>query len=388
LEFEEDYESMKKVKRFDAAMVVAQNGLLSVITRLFPLTRGASTSGFLNGCIFSISAFLIMYLAFAWRHHEAGLSTVTKPLADWKVSDVAFWLESLGAWTRDYQGIFEDNAIDGQLVLALTDRDLQEAPFSMKMPYHRRAFLAAVAIARSHGAKPPTNLWEYKAAHPGTALLLLWGLKSLPRHTILGYMMVFAYDSILVPFIHITCPGENSHTSSWKKDYLDLSHRRLDPAFWELQPFRRKALIFQSLSSKQDDGITSNNSLRYPSLSQWLSFVIKALLLPHFLVADFVWDWLDVHFWTTRFILVDCLFLSIVEVLRLKLLCQRNFAAFFTPYSAVLQEICLILVVSLVWRFLPSMLCDVIFYSLLYIFPFLRILNCSFRLARFFVRPH
>ena len=112
----------------------------------------------------------------------------------------------------------------------------------------------------------------------------------------------------------------------------------------------------------------------------------KAALLPHFLVAEVAWDWLNVHYWTVRFILMDCLFLSTVELLRLRLLCQRNFSQFFTPYSAVIQEIGLIVVVCLVWKFLPNILCDVVFYSLLYVFPFLRMMNFAFRAASFFLR--
>ena len=198
-----DIDSLKKLKRFEVAVSVTHSGIFGSFLRyLWPRTG----NGFANGCIFSFSLFLIVYLAFTWRHSEEEMTTVTKPIVDWRVEDVASWLDALGPWTKDYRASFVDNAIDGQLVLALTDRDLQEPPFSIKLHYHRRAFLAALTATRNHGAKPPTNLWEYKAAKPGTALLLLWGLKSLPRHTILLYMLVFDYDAIFLPFVHITCP--------------------------------------------------------------------------------------------------------------------------------------------------------------------------------------
>ena len=184
-------------------MARSQLGFVAALTRhLWPRTG----NGFVNGCIFGFSVFLVVYLTFTWRHAEDNMATVTKQIVDWRVEDVASWLDSLGPWTKEYRDSFVDNAIDGQLVLALTDRDLQEPPFAIKLPYHRRAFLSALSATRTHGAKPPTNLWEYKAAKPGTSLLLLWGLKSLPRHTILLYMLLFNFDSILVPFIHITCP--------------------------------------------------------------------------------------------------------------------------------------------------------------------------------------
>ena len=201
-EAQDDVDSLKKLKRFNAAMRSPTGFFASLTRHLWPRTG----NGFFNGCIFSLSVFLIVYLAFLWREAEDEMTTVTKPIVDWRVADVASWLDSLGPWAREYRASFVDNAIDGQLVLALTDRDLQEPPFAMKLAYHRRAFLAALAATRTHGAKPPTNLWEYKAAKPGTALLLLWGLKSLPRHTIFLYMLIFDYDSILLPFVHITCP--------------------------------------------------------------------------------------------------------------------------------------------------------------------------------------
>ena len=80
-----------------------------------------------------LSVFLIVYLAFLWREAEDEMTTVTKPIVDWRVADVASWLDSLGPWAREYRASFVDNAIDGQLVLALTDRDLQEPPFAMKL---------------------------------------------------------------------------------------------------------------------------------------------------------------------------------------------------------------------------------------------------------------
>jgi len=379
-EAQEDVDTLKKLKRFEVVMT-SQSGFFNALARrLWPRTG----NDFVNGVVFSLGVFFVVYLAFSWRETEMDMTTVTKPIVDWRVQDVASWLDSLGPWTVEYQASFVDNAIDGQLVLALTDRDLQEHPFEMKIPYHRRAFLSALATTRTLGKKPPTNLWEYKAAKPGTALLLLWGLKSLPRHTILIYMLIFDYDSILLPFVHITCP-----LVSDRNDQImgDGSYRRLDPTFWELQPFRRKALFFQSLvSSKSEEDVSHPVTLQNPSFAQWIEFIGKAVILPHYLVAEVAWDWLHVHYWTVRFILMDCLFLSFVEIFRLRLLCQLNFSQFFTPYSAVIQEIGLIVVVGVVWRFLPDVLCDVVFYSLLYVFPFLRMLNFAFRTATLFLR--
>lgn len=50
-----------------------------------------------------------------------------------------------------------------------------------------------------------------------------------------------------------------------------------------------------------------------PSLGQWTEFLIKYLLLPYQLIAEFAWDWLAVHYWTSRFVIVNTVLLSVLE---------------------------------------------------------------------------
>lgn len=50
-----------------------------------------------------------------------------------------------------------------------------------------------------------------------------------------------------------------------------------------------------------------------PSWRQWAEFLVKFLLLPYQLIAEFAWDWLDVHYWTPRFIIVNAVLLSVLE---------------------------------------------------------------------------
>lgn len=40
---------------------------------------------------------------------------------------------------------------------------------------------------------------------------------------------------------------------------------------------------------------------------------MKYLLLPYQLIAEFAWDWLAVHYWTSRFIIVNAMLLSVLE---------------------------------------------------------------------------
>jgi arabinogalactan endo-1,4-beta-galactosidase len=75
-----------------------------------------------------LSAVLVVWLSFHWRDSEADMGTVKKPIAEWSVVDVESWVRGLGPWTREHVTVFAENEIDGPLVLALTDRDLQVGP--------------------------------------------------------------------------------------------------------------------------------------------------------------------------------------------------------------------------------------------------------------------
>ena len=50
-----------------------------------------------------------------------------------------------------------------------------------------------------------------------------------------------------------------------------------------------------------------------PSWSQWAEFLVKYFLLPYQLIAEFAWDWLSVHYWTSRFLIVNAMLLSVLE---------------------------------------------------------------------------
>lgn len=53
--------------------------------------------------------------------------------------------------------------------------------------------------------------------------------------------------------------------------------------------------------------------LNDPSWTQWVEFLVKYSLLPYQLMAEFAWDWLAVHYWTSRFIIVNAMLLSVLE---------------------------------------------------------------------------
>ncbi|EDL96166.1 rCG49807, isoform CRA_a [Rattus norvegicus] len=128
---------------------------------------------------------------------------------------------------------------------------------------------------RALGVKPPQNLWEYKAVNPGRSLFLLYALKSSPRLGLL-YLYLFDYTDSFLPFIHTICPLQED--------------------------------------SFGEDIFTKLLDLREPTWKQWREFLIKYSFLPYQLIAEFAWDWLEVHYWTSRFLIVNAMLLSVLEL--------------------------------------------------------------------------
>ncbi|OXB56146.1 hypothetical protein ASZ78_005084 [Callipepla squamata] len=54
--------------------------------------------------------------------------------------------------------------------------------------------------------------------------------------------------------------------------------------------------------------------LKDPTWKQWREFIVKYMFLPYQLIAEFAWDWMDVHYWTSRFIIVNAMLLSVLEL--------------------------------------------------------------------------
>lgn len=46
------------------------------------------------------------------------------------------------------------------------------------------------------------------------------------------------------------------------------------------------------------------------------------MLLPYQLIAEFAWDWLAVDYWTSRFVIVNAMLLSVLECCTLWRLCS------------------------------------------------------------------
>lgn len=88
-----------------------------------------------------------------------------KTVLQWTAEDVAKWVSSLGNWTQGYDKHFQDEGIDGNLLLSLSESDLEKS-LNIKVSFHRRTFIKEIETLRNLGVKPPTDIWEYKVFHP------------------------------------------------------------------------------------------------------------------------------------------------------------------------------------------------------------------------------
>uniref|UniRef100_A0A3B5MJM5 RING-type domain-containing protein n=1 Tax=Xiphophorus couchianus TaxID=32473 RepID=A0A3B5MJM5_9TELE len=212
-----------------------------------------------------------------------------------------------------------------RLLLMLEDEDLVKPPFNIEKQTHRRAVLAELERVKALGVKPPQNLWEYKAANAGKSLFLLYGLKHSPRLTIF-YLYLFDYSETFLPFLHTCCP---------------LTHIVSGHTFLMVEP----------------------------SWQQWGEFLVKYFLLPYQLIAEFAWDWLAVHYWTSRFIIVNAMLLTMLEAFSL----WRLWTTAPKTWIHLCKMLYLGFAFALVWSFIPQFVCNCFFYWALYFSPIINI---------------
>ncbi|KFP70624.1 PREDICTED: bifunctional apoptosis regulator [Acanthisitta chloris] len=292
--------------------------------------------GFFSGVLTALTCVAVVLLGYHWssREFEEDL-LVHKPVAKWTAEEVILWLEQLGPWTSQYRERFLLEKVNGRLLLTLTEEDFMKEPYSIENSIHRKAIMAELECVKTLGVKPPQNLWEYKAVNPGKSLFLLYALKSSPRLSML-YLYLFDYAEAFLPFIHTICPMQED---------------------------------------KYEDIVTKLLDLKDPSWKQWREFIVKYLLLPYQLIAEFAWDWLDVHYWTSRFIIVNAMLLSVLELFsfwrlwsrrELKTVPHRMWNHFWKVSSQGLF-------VAIFWPFIPQFVCNCLFYWALYFNPIINI---------------
>uniref|UniRef100_A0A3Q3IAQ2 Bifunctional apoptosis regulator n=1 Tax=Monopterus albus TaxID=43700 RepID=A0A3Q3IAQ2_MONAL len=273
----------------------------------------------------------VMVLVYHWSTGTAEQHDllISKPVSHWTPEEVVSWLDHLGPWAQLYREPFKHENVNGRLLLMLGDEELLQPPYSIENQAHRRAVLAELDRVKTLGVKPPQNLWEYKVANAGKSLFLLYALKRSPRLTIL-YLYLFDYSETFLPFLHTCCPA--------------ITH------------------MDQSLE---------------PSWQQWTEFLVKYLLLPYQLIAEFAWDWLAVHYWTSRFIIVNAMLLSVLEGCALWSLWRRTRIRYTALPHKMWNHLWKMLsqgfAFALLWPFVPQFVCNCLFYWALYFSPIINI---------------
>lgn len=293
---------------------------------------------FFSGVLTALTSVAVVVLVYHWGSGvvEPHDLLISKPVSHWTPEEVVSWLEQLGPWTENYRQPFQQENVNGRLLLMLGDEELLKSPFNIENQTHRRAVLAELERVKALGVKPPQNLWEYKAANAGKSLFLLYALKRSPRLTIL-YLYLFDYSETFLPFLHTCCPAFTHIDNTVESRFL---HMQVEPS-WQ----------------------------------QWVEFLVKYLVLPYQLIAEFAWDWLAVHYWTSRFIIVNAMLLSVLEACSLWRLWTS------VPIRTVPQKMWNHLwkmlsqgfAFALLWPFIPQFFCNCLFYWALYFSPIINI---------------
>nr|XP_033770981.1 bifunctional apoptosis regulator [Geotrypetes seraphini]XP_033770982.1 bifunctional apoptosis regulator [Geotrypetes seraphini]XP_033770983.1 bifunctional apoptosis regulator [Geotrypetes seraphini] len=311
------------------------------LTQVTPSTEGVNqqqqVGGFFSGVLSALTGVAVVLLVYHWSSRESEHDLlVHKPVAKWTAEEVVLWLEQLGPWASHYKDRFLSERVNGRLLLTLAEEEFSKVPYSIENNSHRKAIIMELERVKMLGVKPPQNLWEYKAVNPGKSLFLLYALKSSPRLSIF-YLYLFDYTETFLPFIHTICPVlEDEQEEDLIAKYLDLKD---------------------------------------PSWKQWRRFLLKYSFLPYQLIAEFAWDWLEVHYWTSRFIIVNAMLLSVLELFSFWRLWSRRELKTLTRrlWSHVWKVSTQGLVVAIFWPVIPQFVCNCLFYWALYFNPIINI---------------
>ncbi|XP_028355586.1 bifunctional apoptosis regulator isoform X2 [Physeter macrocephalus] len=142
----------------------------------------------------------------------------------------------------------------------------------------------------------------------------------------------------------------------------------------------RRAILMElervkALGVKPPQNLWEYKDLREPTWKQWREFLVKYSFLPYQLIAEFAWDWLEVHYWTSRFLIVDAMLLSVLELFsfwrtwsrgELKTVPQRMWSHFWKVSTQGLF-------VAMFWPLIPQFVCNCLFYWALYFNPIINI---------------
>ncbi|XP_062956075.1 bifunctional apoptosis regulator isoform X3 [Cynocephalus volans] len=161
---------------------------------------------------------------------------------------------------------------------------------------------------------------------------------------------------------------------------LTLTEEEFSRAPYTIENSHRRAILMElervkALGMKPPQNLWEYKDLREPTWKQWREFLVKYSFLPYQLIAEFAWDWLEVHYWTSRFLIVNAMLLSVLELFsfwriwsrsELKTVPQRMWSHFWKVSTQGLF-------VAMFWPLIPQFVCNCLFYWALYFNPIINI---------------
>lgn len=322
-------EANKLIDEYNKTMSQAQQRGANNFQFNWNRNRNRNGADFCSGFLFMLGIVTILYLVWFWRNIDDGL-LIKKNVIQWTTEDVHSWLSELGRWTEPYRENLLNSTVDGRLLLVIDETGL-ESMLHVSKPLHQAAIMSAIEGLRGTGMKLPSTLWEYKSLHPGYALFLLYGIKDYPRLTML-YLYFFEYYNMFLPFVHFTCPEE------------------------------------------QEEYVTNLNIFEPISRSQEIEISTKMFFLPYLLVGQFAWEFLSLHYWTSRFVLVNCLALTIIEAAGVRWLMSGGLRDIAPLVKSHIKGVMIMVICIMLWPLIPNFICDFFFYVALYFTPYT---NCE-----------
>ncbi|XP_077380244.1 bifunctional apoptosis regulator-like isoform X3 [Festucalex cinctus] len=300
-------------------------------------TKQYKVVGFVFSAVFavllSVAVSLLLYQWSSSHEVEQEDQLVSQSVVQWTPEEMIFWLEHLGPGLSSKS--FQPGSPDDRMLMLLEEKELLKPPYHVQNQAYRDAILTGLYRLQTLERRPQ-NLWEYKAANSGKSLFLLYAMKRSPRLT-LFYLYLFDYSETFLPFLHTCCPSI-------------------------------------ALASQPVESLPSNAQTE-PNWQQWSEFMVKYFLLPYLLIAEFAWHWLSVHYWSSCFVIVHAVLLSMLECCSLWRLWTtariRTLPAMM--WNHVWTNLSQGIAFGLMWPLMPQLVCNCFFYWALYVSPLMNI---------------
>ncbi|XP_061778811.2 bifunctional apoptosis regulator-like isoform X2 [Nerophis lumbriciformis] len=159
---------------------------------------------------------------------------------------------------------------------------------------------------------------------------------------------------------------------------LMMEEEELRKPPYSIQNQAHRRTVLTELYRVKSQGLSSPQNLweykTEPCWEQWTTFMVKYFLLPYQLIAEFAWDWLSVHYWTSLFVIVNAVLLSVLEAC---LLWNLRTARLRTLPSMMGNHLWTMLsqglAFALMWPLVPQLVCNCLFYWALFISPIMNV---------------